>query len=36
MQEEERLQQAMIRYQSDLAALHMQIEVIRLELSFLN
>jgi hypothetical protein len=36
MQEEVRLQQAMIRCQSDLTALHTQIEVIRLELSFLN
>ena len=36
LQEEERVQQAMIRCQSDLAALHMQIEVIRLELSFLS
>lgn len=34
-QEEERLQQAKIRYQSDLAALQAQIEVIQLELSFL-
>ena len=36
MQEEERLGQAMIRYQNDLAGLQGQIEVIRLELSFLN
>jgi hypothetical protein len=36
MQEEERLGQAMIRYQSDLAGLHGQIEVILLELSFLR
>ena len=36
MQEEERLGQAMIRYQSDLAGLQGQIEVIRLELSFLS
>jgi hypothetical protein len=36
MQEEERLQQAMIWCQSDLAALQAQIEVIRLELSFLS
>jgi len=36
MQEEERLGQAMIRYQHDLAGLHGQIEVIRLELSFLR
>ena len=35
MQEEERLGQAMIRYQSDLAGLQGQIEVIRLELSVL-
>ena len=35
MQEEERLQQAMLWCQSDLAALQAQIEVIRLELSFL-
>ena len=36
MQEEERLQQAMLWCQSDLAALQAQIEVIRLELSFLS
>jgi hypothetical protein len=36
MQEEERLGQAMMRYQSDLAGLQGQIEVICLELSFLN
>ncbi len=36
VQEEERLGQAMIRYQSDLAGLQGQIEVIRLELSFLR
>jgi hypothetical protein len=36
MQEEERLGQAMIRYQSDLAGLQGQIEVICLELSFLR
>ena len=36
MQEEERLGQAMIRYQHDLAGLQGQIEVILLELSFLN
>ena len=36
IQEEERLGQAMIRYQSDLAGLQGQIEVIRLELSFLS
>jgi len=36
MQEEERLGQAMIRCQYDLAGLHGQIEVILLELSFLN
>jgi len=36
LQEEVRLQQAMIRCQSDLAALQAQIEVIRLELSFLT
>ena len=36
MQEEERLVQAMIRYQSDLAGLQGQIEVICLELSFLR
>jgi hypothetical protein len=36
MQEEERLGQAMIRYQSDLAGLQGQIEVILLELSFLR
>ena len=35
MQEEERLQQAMIWCQSDLNALQAQIEVIRLELSLL-
>ncbi len=35
MQEEERLQQAMIWCQSDLATLQAQIEVIRLELSLL-
>jgi hypothetical protein len=36
MQEEERLGQAMIRYQYELAGLQGQIEVILLELSFLN
>ena len=36
MQEEERLGQAMIRYQHDLAGLQGQIEVICLELSFLS
>jgi hypothetical protein len=36
MQEEERLRQAMIRCQYDLAGLHGQIEVILLELSFLR
>jgi len=36
MQEGVRLQQVMIRCQSDLTALHMQIEVIHLELSFLR
>jgi len=36
MQEEERLGQAMIRCQYDLAGLHGQIEVILLELSFLS
>ncbi len=36
MQEEERLGQAMIRCQNDLAGLHGQIEVILLELSFLR
>jgi hypothetical protein len=36
MQEEERLGQAMMRYQSDLAGLQGQIEVICLELSFLS
>jgi hypothetical protein len=36
MQEEERLGQAMMRYQHDLASLHGQIEVILLELSFLR
>jgi len=36
MQEEERLGQAMIRHQSDLAGLQGQIEVICLELSFLR
>ena len=36
MQEEERLGQAMIRYQHDLAGLQGQIEVILLELSFLR
>lgn len=36
MQEEERLQQAMIWCQNDLTALQAQIEVIRLELSFLG
>jgi hypothetical protein len=36
IQEEERLGQAMFRYQSDLAGLQGQIEVIRLELSFLS
>ena len=36
IQEEERLGQAMIRYQSDLAGLQGQIEVICLELSFLR
>ena len=35
LQEEERLQQAMIFCQGDLAALQSQIEVIQLELSFL-
>ena len=35
-QEEERLRQAMIRYQNDLAGLQGQIEVILLELSFLT
>jgi hypothetical protein len=35
-QEEERLRQAMIRYQNDLASLQGQIEVILLELSFLT
>ena len=35
-QEEERLRQAMIRYQNDLAGLQAQIEVILLELSFLQ
>ena len=36
MQEEERLGQAMIRCQNDLAGLHGQIEVILLELPFLR
>jgi len=36
LQEEERLGQAMIRYQHDLAGLQGQIEVICLELSFLR
>jgi len=36
LQEEVRLQQAMIRCQSDLTALQAQIEVIHLELSFLR
>ena len=36
VQEEERLQQAMIFCQGDLAALQAQIEVIQLELSFLQ
>ena len=36
MQEEERLGQAMIRCQHELAGLHGQIEVILLELSFLR
>ena len=36
MQEEERLGQAMFRYQHDLAGLQGQIEVILLELSFLR
>ena len=36
MHEEERLGQAMIRYQSDLAGLQGQMEVILLELSFLR
>ena len=36
LQEEERLGQAMIRYQNELAGLHVQIEVILLELSFLS
>jgi hypothetical protein len=36
MQEEERLGQTMIRYQHELAGLQGQIEVIRLELSFLS
>jgi hypothetical protein len=36
MQEEDRLGQAMIRYQHDLTGLHGQIEVILLELSFLS
>jgi hypothetical protein len=36
IQEEERLQQAMIFCQGDLAALEAQIEVIQLELSFLH
>ena len=36
MQEEERLGQAMIRYQHELAGLQGQIEVICLELSFLS
>ena len=35
-QEEERLRQAMIRYQNELAGLQGQIEVILLELSFLT
>jgi hypothetical protein len=36
IQEEERLRQAMIRYQGELAGLQGQIEVILLELSFLT
>ncbi len=36
IQEEERLGQAMIRYQNNLAGLQGQIEVIHLELSFLR
>jgi hypothetical protein len=36
VQEEERLRQAMIFCQGDLAALQAQIEVIQLELTFLN
>jgi hypothetical protein len=36
MQEEDRLGQAMVRYQHDLAGLQGQIEVICLELSFLG
>jgi len=36
MQEEERLRQGMIFCQGDLAALQAQIEVIHLELFFLN
>ena len=36
IQEEERIGQAMFRYQHDLASLHGQIEVILLELSFLR
>jgi hypothetical protein len=36
MQEEERLQQVMLWCQNDLAALQAQIEVIRLEFSFLS
>ncbi|MGZ3646679.1 MAG: hypothetical protein ACXVCM_22845 [Ktedonobacteraceae bacterium] len=36
IQEEERLGQAMMRYQHDLAGFQGQIEVIRLELSFLS
>jgi hypothetical protein len=36
MQEEERLRQAIIFWQGDLAALQAQIEVIQLELSFLQ
>jgi hypothetical protein len=36
IQEEERIGQAMFRYQHDLAGLHGQIEVILLELSFLR
>jgi hypothetical protein len=35
-QEEERLRQAMIQRQNDLAGLHWQIEVLLLELSFLS
>jgi hypothetical protein len=36
IQEEERIGQAMFRYQHDLAGLHGQIEVILLELTFLS